>query len=74
MTPREDIDLDKPLAAYCMDSLVAVEVRNWIVNEMAANISALEFLASSSLAGLAKAVISKSTLIDQSAMSALATE
>ena len=71
MTPREDIDLEKPLAAY---SLVAVEIRNWIANEMAANISALEFIASSSLAGLGKAVVEKSTLIDLSAVVGAATE
>ena len=63
MTPREDIELEKPLAAYGMDSLVAVEMRNWIANEMGANISALEFIATSSLAGLTKAVVEKSTLI-----------
>ena len=74
MTPREDIDLEKPLAAYGMDSLVAVEIRNWIANEMAANISALEFIASSSLAGLCKAVVEKSTLIDRSAVVASGAE
>lgn len=74
MTPEEDVDLDKPLAAYGMDSLVAVEIRNWITNEMAANIPALEFIASSSLAGLAKVIISKSTFVDLGAVSASATE
>ena len=73
MTPREDIDPQKPLAAYGMDSLVAVEIRNWITNEMAASINALEFIASSSLAGLTTAVISKSTLIDLGALSVSAT-
>ena len=66
MTAREDIDAEKPLAAYGMDSLVAVEIRNWIANEMGANISALEFIASSSLAGLGKAVLEKSSLIELS--------
>ena len=74
MTPREDVDLDKPLAAYGMDSLVAVELRNWITNEMAASIPALEFIASSSLAGLTKVIISKSTLVDLGAMSVSATD
>lgn len=74
MTPREDIEIDKPLATYGMDSLVAVDIRNWIANEMAANISALEFIDYHSLAGLSDAVIEKSALIDQSAMVASATE
>ena len=74
MTPREDVDLEKPLTAYGMDSLVAVELRNWITKEMAANIPALEFIASSSLAGLAKVIIGKSTLVDLGAVSALASE
>lgn len=67
MTPAEDVDLQKPMTAYGMDSLVAVEMRNWIATEMAANIPALEFLSSSSLAGLAKLIVRKSTLIEQNA-------
>ena len=35
MTAKEDVDLDKPLPAYGLDSLVAVEMRSWITNEMA---------------------------------------
>ncbi|KAI4116766.1 MAG: hypothetical protein LQ345_002869 [Seirophora villosa] len=67
MTPAEDVDLQKPMTAYGMDSLVAVEMRNWIATEMAANIPALEFLSSSSLAGLSKLIVRKSTLIEQNA-------
>ena len=75
MTPKEDVDLDKPLAVYGMDSLLAVEMRNWITNEMAADIPALEFIASSSLAGLTNfIIIGKSTLVDVAAMSIPATE
>lgn len=67
MTPTDDVDLHKPMAAYGMDSLVAVEMRNWITQEMGANIPALDFLASSSLAGLTQVVIRKSTWIDHTA-------
>ena len=74
MILEEDVDLDKSLAAYGMDSLVAVEIRNWIINEMAANIPALEFIASSSLGGLIKVIMNKFTLVDLGAVSASATK
>lgn len=70
MTPVEDIDLEKPLAAYGMDSLVAVQIRNWIANEMAANIPALEFIASASLAGLTEVFMTKSTFVKRDAEAA----
>lgn len=74
MAPRGEIEINKPLATYGMDSLVAVDIRNWIANEMAANITALEFIDRSSLAGLSDKVIEKSTLIHQSALVSSVTE
>lgn len=65
MIPQEEIEVEKPLAAYGMDLLVAVEIRNWIANEIAANIPALEFIASSTIRGLVKVVMSKSALIEK---------
>jgi len=34
MLPIEDVTLDKPLADIGLDSLVAVEFRNWMVKEL----------------------------------------
>lgn len=40
----EDIDPDRPLNSYGVDSLVAVELRNWIIKEFAANVPVFEFM------------------------------
>ena len=40
-----DVDPHRPLSAYGVDSLVAIEVRNWISREMKANIPLLDILA-----------------------------
>lgn len=40
-----DVDPHRPLSAYGVDSLVAIEVRNWISREMKANIALLDILA-----------------------------
>ena len=40
-----DVDSHKPLTAYGVDSLVAIEVRNWISREMKVNIPLLDILA-----------------------------
>ena len=44
-----DVDPHKPLSAYGVDSLVAIEVRNWISREMKANIPLLDVLAAVSM-------------------------
>ena len=70
MNPKEAVDLDKPLAAYVMDSLVTVEMRNSITDEMPANIRALKFIVSSSLARITKVISGKSTFVGVGAVSA----
>lgn len=39
-----DVDPQNPLSAYGVDSLVAIEVRNWITREMKVNIPLLDIL------------------------------
>ena len=53
MTPAEDIVPGKPLAAYGLDSLVAIEMRNWLIGELDVDIPLLELMNSSSLTALA---------------------
>jgi aryl carrier-like protein len=42
--PVEDIDPTKPLHAYGVDSLVAVELRNWFAKEFASNVAIFNFV------------------------------
>jgi hypothetical protein len=45
MVPALDIDPGKQLSTYGVDSLVAVEVRNWMAKEMAVEVSVFEIMA-----------------------------
>jgi len=55
-----DIDPELPLARYGVDSLVAVELRNWISSTAKAKVSVFEILQSASLTEFAALVASKS--------------
>lgn len=60
MIPSEEIDLGKPPAQYGVDSLVAVELRNMLALQAAAEVSIFSILQSASLAALAGDVVAKS--------------
>lgn len=64
MVPASDIDANKPLSAYGVDSLVAVEVRNWIAKEMNVEVSVFEIMANVPMRALAADLAGKSKLID----------
>ena len=53
MTPVEEIVAEKPLAAYGLDSLVAIEMRNWLIGELEVDVPLLELMNSPSLTALA---------------------
>jgi aryl carrier-like protein len=40
----EDIDVDKPISAYGIDSLIGMEIRNWFEKELGAKIAIFELL------------------------------
>lgn len=63
LTPKEEFDVHKNMDAYGMDSLVAVEVRNWMASELGVNLSLLEFMKISNLLQLSKAVVGKSRFL-----------
>ncbi|XP_014551034.1 hypothetical protein COCVIDRAFT_31369 [Bipolaris victoriae FI3] len=63
MTPEEDIDAGKPLSAYGVDSLVAVEVRNWIAREMAVECSVFDIMQNIPMTQLACNLAEKSKLL-----------
>ncbi|KAH8647456.1 BcPKS8, polyketide synthase [Tricladium varicosporioides] len=63
MLEREDMDITRSLSNYALDSLVAIEVRNFITREFEANLQVLELLSSGSIETLAKAICVKSKLV-----------
>jgi acyl carrier protein len=61
---KDDLDIAKSLSNYPLDSLTAIEIRNFITREFEANLQVLELLASGSIETLAKAVCVKSKLVN----------
>ena len=66
MIPVADIELAKRPAQYGIDSLVAVELRNMLVQHAASEVSIFGIMQSPSLAALAADVAAKSSYVDWS--------
>ncbi len=62
-TSAENISSSKPLTDYGIDSLVAVELRNWITREMDSTIPILDLLANQSISQLSVKIAQKSRLV-----------
>lgn len=62
MVAVDNIDFAKSINEYGMDSLVAVEMRNWLFKEMDITVPILELLANQSLTHLTGKLIEKSRL------------
>lgn len=56
----EELDVTRSISHYPLDSLTAIEVRNFITRMFEANLQVLELLASGSIESLAKVVCTKS--------------
>lgn len=56
----EELDISRSISAYTLDSLTAIEVRNFITRMFEANLQVLELLASGSIESLARVVCGKS--------------
>lgn len=63
MMNREDFDPSQPTSAYGVDSLVAVEVRNWLVRETKVDVPVFEILQCSSLQALAVGIAERCSVI-----------
>ncbi|KAI0443526.1 ketoacyl-synt-domain-containing protein [Xylaria telfairii] len=63
MMDIEDLDITRSLSHYPLDSLVAIEIRNFITREFEATLQVLELLSSGSIQTLAKAVCVKSKAV-----------
>ncbi|TLD23797.1 hypothetical protein PspLS_06375 [Pyricularia sp. CBS 133598] len=62
MLPREELDPSKGTVFYGLDSLVSIEIRNWITREFGAVLQILDLLSSGSFSALAETVIRKTEL------------
>ncbi|KAJ5938107.1 hypothetical protein N7454_004449 [Penicillium verhagenii] len=60
MRPLEELDPAAPITVYGLDSLVAIEIRNWIKRELKSSMQVLEILAGDSLPALADHILRKS--------------
>ncbi|KAI3397078.1 hypothetical protein diail_11220 [Diaporthe ilicicola] len=61
--PASEVDPGRPMYRYGVDSLVALEVRNWITRELKANVALLEILAAVPMAAFAVRIAEKSKLV-----------
>jgi len=57
---KETIDAKKPINAFGVDSLIAVEIRNWFLKAVGADVPVFEILESTPIAELAQRVTQKS--------------
>ena len=64
MIAVEDVDTKKPVVAYGLDSLAAVELRNWITSGLEATVPLIELMNSPSIEHLAGKIASKSRLVN----------
>jgi aryl carrier-like protein len=48
----DELDLDKPIHQYGVDSLTAVELRNWFGREMRADVAVFDILGGTSIASV----------------------
>ncbi|KAH8703111.1 hypothetical protein BGW36DRAFT_422685 [Talaromyces proteolyticus] len=64
-TAAEDIDPSRPLYAYGVDSLMAVEIRSWVLANLKADITLFDVLNSASVAALVNKIVTVSKLFPQ---------
>jgi acyl transferase domain-containing protein/NADPH:quinone reductase-like Zn-dependent oxidoreductase/NAD(P)-dependent dehydrogenase (short-subunit alcohol dehydrogenase family)/acyl carrier protein len=55
----EDMDVARNITSYGLDSLTAIELRNWIAKELRANLQILELLSSGTINDLAALIVQK---------------
>lgn len=63
MIPVENLDAYRPTVSYGIDSLIAVEIRNWFIKEAKADIPVMVILQSTSLQELSRKATDKSRLV-----------
>ena len=64
-TSSSEIDPSRPLHSYGVDSLVAIEIRNWIFKDIKSNVSLFDVLSAVPISVLAEKIALKSTLLPE---------
>ena len=62
---QDDISLDAPVSNFGLDSLIAIEFKNWIGRALMAPIQTSEILDAPDLVALASLITQRSTLLDE---------
>ncbi|KAL2863130.1 uncharacterized protein BJX67DRAFT_384987 [Aspergillus lucknowensis] len=57
--PREEFDIKKPMHAYGVDSLVAVEMRNWFSKELKADMAIFDMLGGATIEAVGRQAATK---------------
>lgn len=65
MVAIDEIDVNRPVSSYGVDSLVAAEMRNWCFKDLKADISVFELLSGNPITVLAEQIANKSSLVPQ---------
>ncbi|PLB53839.1 hypothetical protein P170DRAFT_396789 [Aspergillus steynii IBT 23096] len=58
----DDVEPSKPLSAYGVDSLMAVELRNWAGRDFGASVAVFDFMGGVSMAHFADLIVAKSSV------------
>jgi len=58
--PADSFDTQKPMHAYGIDSLVAIELRNWFSKELSADVAVFDIMGEASLAAIGELVSKRS--------------
>lgn len=59
----EDVELSKPLSSYGVDSLMAVELRNWIRRDFAAPVAVFDIMGGVPISTVGELVVARSTSV-----------
>lgn len=57
---QSEVEMDKPLAAYGVDSLLAVELRSWIAKEFLSDVAVMEISGASTLSTVGRLMAARS--------------
>lgn len=63
-TPQEDIDTTRPMHYYGVDSLIAVELRNWFGKDMSADVAIFDILSGASISTVSLIVAGRSKFLE----------
>lgn len=62
----DDVEPSKQLSDYGVDSLMAIELRNWISKDFRANVAVFEIMSGTNIAAIGNLVVKKSELMTES--------